>query len=153
MKRFWDKVDKTSGCWNWIASKRPNGYGAFKLKGKVVSAHRFSYTMTYGAIPEKKLVCHHCDNRLCVNPAHLFLGSHHDNLVDSIQKGRVIKVSIGTQFLSGEKHRFHKLSDKQVILIREEYTEPEVSLKKIAEKYHVDKSLIWQIVRRKIRTA
>lgn len=151
MERFWNKVFKTSGCWYWKASKR-SGYGAFRFKGKIVSAHRFSYILTYGSIPFGKLVCHSCDNKICVNPSHLFLGSYRDNLIDSIQKGRIIKISVSsiTRFLPGEKHPFHKLTDKQVASIRKEYTKQGVTLKTIAKKYHVDKSLIWQIIRRKI---
>jgi hypothetical protein len=152
MQRFWNKVNKTSNCWYWKASKR-NGYGAFKFEGKVISAHRFSYTISYGIIPQGKLICHHCDNKLCVKPLHLFLGTSKDNVVDAIQKGRMnpIAPTNGKKFQSGEKHPFHKLTDKQVISIRKEYENPLISLKKLAIKYCVDKSLIWQIVRRKTR--
>jgi hypothetical protein len=92
MKRFWDKVKKVEGeCWEWQAGTRgKTGYGSFKLEGKVVDAHRLSYILSKGEIPERMLVCHTCDNRLCVNPDHLFLGSHKDNHQDAVNKGRIV---------------------------------------------------------------
>jgi hypothetical protein len=90
MKRFFDKINKTESCWLWTAGNRGRtGYGAFKMNGKVVDSHRVSYMIHYGEIPKGLYVCHTCDNRKCVNPNHLFLGSPKDNWKDGFDKGRI----------------------------------------------------------------
>lgn len=90
MTRFFDKVLITNNCWIWTAALRgKTGYGAFKLNGKVVDAHRVSYQINIGEIPQSMYVCHSCDNRLCVNPNHLFLGSAKSNWKDGFDKERI----------------------------------------------------------------
>lgn len=88
IERFWSKVDKSGDCWEWVGYLNEKGYGKFRLNNKLQRAHRISYALKYGAIPEGMLVCHRCDNPKCVNPEHLFIGTTTDNARDSISKGR-----------------------------------------------------------------
>ena len=91
--RFWQKVNKTGKCWEWTGCLKDGsggcGYGFFWFNGKNVRAHRFSWILSFGEIPNELCVCHKCDNPRCVNPEHLFLGTVHDNNVDAVKKGRV----------------------------------------------------------------
>lgn len=90
MERFYNKINKTDSCWEWTASLRgKTGYGAFKVSGKTIDAHRFSYILHKGEIPNGMYVCHTCDNRKCVNPEHLFLGTAKDNWQDAFNKNKV----------------------------------------------------------------
>lgn len=89
-ERFFEKVEKGDGCWEWTAKKNNKGYGMFggtRAEGFSL-AHRVSYELARGQIPWNKWVLHRCDNRGCVNPDHLFLGDHAANVQDMHSKGR-----------------------------------------------------------------
>lgn len=87
--RFWSKVNigAADACWPWLASTK-NGYGQINVGGEISYAHRLSYEFANGEIPSGLFVCHRCDNKSCVNPVHLFLGTQQDNMDDMIAKGR-----------------------------------------------------------------
>lgn len=87
-EHFWARVLKTDGCWEWQAGCSSGGYGTYAVKRWPHRAHRVSYALTYGPIPPGMLVCHHCDNKRCVRPDHLFLGTTLDNVRDKLAKGR-----------------------------------------------------------------
>lgn len=147
IENFWAKVDKTprpSGCWLWTGAKQggKNGrYGAFQLGWKTQKrAHRISYELAYGAIPDDAIICHTCDTPLCVNPAHLFAGNAKVNAQDMIQKGR-------KKIFAGEANGIAKLSDEQVRLIYLDYR----TNVDIAADYSISPSLVSQIRHKKIR--
>lgn len=133
ISRFWPKVDRSGSCWEWQAS-RVNGYGQFTVNRRIVLAHRFAWEITNGPIPNGLFVCHHCDNRLCVNPSHLFLGSAADNSGDMVAKNRV---------RHGAAHRNTKLTDKDVHEIRS--LKGSMTYKALAQQYGISTTTAWRI--------
>jgi HNH endonuclease len=122
-ERFWGKVDKRDAneCWLWIGftlKPRGSGWGNYGCinsggKGRPLLAHRVSWEIANGPVPDGMLVCHHCDNPPCVNPRHLFLGTQSDNMNDCSAKGRVRSPKS-----RGETHPMAKLTKAKVLLIR-----------------------------------
>ncbi len=139
--RFLIKVKKDEKCWEWLGSKTPNGYGTSRDGNETISAHRLSFELFNGKIPIDLCVCHSCDNRSCVNPEHLWLGTTQDNTEDKMKKGRKADKR-------GEKHHLAKLSEDDVFKIREMHVQ---GLKQceIAKIYHVDNSSISNIIRKR----
>ena len=109
-ERFWRRVKKTDGCWEWQGSRHPNGHGYFSAgRASVGYAHRAAWEFVHGPIPFGLFVCHHCDNPPCVRPDHLFLGTQNDNVQDAVSKGRMSR---------GESHHAAKLTEAAVREIR-----------------------------------
>lgn len=132
--RFWQKVDikKKHECWNWKSSVRGNGYGAFFTHlipegRKCHGAHRFSWTLVKGEIPEGLWVLHKCDNRLCVNPDHLFLGDRVANMKDAAQKKRVC--TIGKSRLTHCIHG-HEFTNENIYRTKEGHRKCRTCIKK-----------------------
>ena len=142
-KRFWAKVDKSTNkdCWDWGGAVGINGYGRISRgdgTGKDSFAHRVSWEIHCGPIPEGMYVLHKCDNPSCVNPAHLFLGTMADNAKDKVRKGR-------STF--GEKNINAKLTEKEVIEIRQLYATGEYTHEKLSEQFGVSRVMIGYIVK------
>lgn len=105
------EYDTNGGCWLWTGTLTSNEYGSVKIRGKRTGAHRYFYEAFNGPIPDSLLVCHKCDVRCCVNPAHLFCGDASDNMTDMSNKGRAVMPN-------GIRHRLAKLSPEKAELIR-----------------------------------
>lgn len=128
------------GCWEWNGPRNKSGYGFFAIEGNSIRAHRYSYERSNGQIPEGLLVCHHCDNPPCVNPDHLFLGTHQDNANDMVAKGRASRKAV----VHSEDHHLTKLTRQQVWMIRSD----ERPARLVAPEYSISKSTVWAIRRR-----
>ena len=86
-ERFWPRVRKGDGCWEWQGHRSSHGYGKIGCGGKDIGTHRVAWELAHGPIPAGMHVCHRCDNPPCVRPDHLFLGTHSDNMRDLAEKG------------------------------------------------------------------
>ena len=115
VKRFLSRVRKAEKCWEWIGPKTPRGYGKLWVNGKLMYAHRFSYFHHLGNFDQAFLVCHHCDNPSCVNPKHLFLGTHADNIKDMSRKGRAQRGRFSVEQIRNIKNRIASGETKRSI--------------------------------------
>ena len=144
-ERFWEKVDVCGDdeCWNWKGCKTCSGYGAIGINYKVIRAHRYSWELHNGKLPDELDVLHHCDNPACVNPKHLWLGTQKDNNLDRDKKGRG---NNGNQ--KGINNPHSKLKDSDVIIIRKLFVIG-LTRKLIAEISGVNRKSVESIVSRK----
>lgn len=144
LQKFEDKIFYGSpcGCWYWVGAVNSGGYGAFGYCGKVMPAHRVSYILFKDHIPDGLNVCHECDNILCVNPFHLFLGTQTDNMRDCVSKGRI-------KSRTGENNNTTKLTDAQVIEIRS-LALSGVKEREIIKHFPVKRATINKIIHRKL---
>lgn len=140
--KFFAYVEKTDTCWNWTGPKRghkPRCYGTFMHNKIQYTAHRFSYELHSNEVLGKFYACHHCDNTLCVNPSHLFKGTHQDNMNDAKLKNRH-----HLKGKRGEQNKSAKLCEKIVLAIRNETG----TARALAVKYKVHHKTIQNIKNR-----
>lgn len=160
-RRLADKIFVTkNGCFVWNACLGSSGYGSVRLNGKLCSVHRIAWELEFGPIPEGFCVLHKCDNRQCVNPNHLFLGTHGDNARDRMSKNRNSEhlrkglrngaYTCPEKRCRGEQNGASKLRKNQVQEIRKLYAQGTNSQRALAKTFGVAQSIIGAIVRREI---
>lgn len=149
IERFTEKIEMVpdSGCWIWMAGTFRSStniwsdeYGCFYFDGKTYSAHRASYSIFIGKIPEGLSVCHRCDTPLCVNPSHLFLGTTFDNMQDMKRKGRQAKFT-KSMFKKGELHPQSKINNSIADVIRNSAG----SIREIAKQLGVTRTIVHDV--------
>lgn len=129
-------VDEKSGCWNWAGGLTDSGYGRITKGGRTSLAHRISYEHFNGAIPKGLYVCHKCNNRRCVNPDHLYLGTHADNTRDMLAAGNQSR---------GEKNGQSILTQEHVVKIKDMIKSGVIPYRKIGLEFGVSRSAIKDI--------
>ena len=139
LDRFFSHVNKTDSCWIWAGSKTNLGYGRIYdgSNGKRYVAHRLMWELTYGKIPDGMYICHTCDNKLCVNPDHLFLGTQKDNMEDCVNKGRFADKS-------NENNGRCKISNGDVIKMRSLF--PSYTIGALSEMFGISYGHVQDIV-------
>lgn len=143
------RVDTKTDCWNWTGGRFNHGYGAVSSGGRNATnllAHRVVYEHYKGPIPAGLDACHRCDNKLCVNPEHIFLGTAKDNIRDMIVKGR-------GNWSRGEKHYAAKLDDVQVKRLRELAVTGKYSQSVLAATFDICQSHVSALIRGEKRNA
>lgn len=154
-ERLWSRVAKTGprpeDCWEWTGPTMKNGYGQISIRHATGATtkyvHRVAWELEHGPIPEGLFVCHACDNRRCVRPSHLFLGTPSDNQWDMVRKGRHYSTTRPDLIPRGERMRTAKLTESQVVAIRELALQG-FTHRDIARAYEVSRSAITSVVRR-----
>lgn len=142
-ERFWANVDTSGGpdaCWPWLKSVRGKGYGQATFNGKQYAATRVLFMIQGVELAKGICVCHRCDNPICVNPAHLFLGTTKDNVADMIAKGRANHSNPA----KGEGHGKSKLTEADVRAIRDDKRSQRV----IGAEYRIAPTHVGRIRRR-----
>jgi hypothetical protein len=149
-ERLWSRVSIGPGCWIWKGHIVNTGYGALRIGGggsPIIGAHRASWELSYGPVPDGLFVLHRCDVRLCVRPTHLFLGTAADNSADMVRKGRGRWPGPKTP-LRGESHPMAKLTLAQVQEIRRRYRAGGITQAHLGAEYGVDQTTVSDLLNR-----
>lgn len=138
-ERFWEKVDiqGEDDCWEWLAYTDKAGYGNFDLSGRTQYSHRVAYYLTYEDDMKGLLVCHTCDFPSCVNPDHLFLGTHANNSRDMVEKGR-------SASQRGEDSGRAKLSNDEMDKVHEMANSGNYTQQEIADMYGISRKTVYR---------
>ncbi len=154
VSRFWKfvSIPDLFSCWEWTGNKHKRGYGKFWVDGRTDLAHRFSWVLHNGQVPESMFICHHCDNPSCVNPSHLFCGTPMDNRKDMVSKNRHYHgerhyLKHSPERVSGELNFLSKLKDQDVLDMRRRHRNGE-TVSEISKDFDVTKANIYCIVNR-----
>lgn len=158
--RFWSRVTKTEACWIWNGPKTRDGYGRLMYQDKTtVRAHRLSYLLNVGPIAEGMCVLHRCDNPSCVNPGHLYVGTHHDNASDRDIRGRgnIPSRSGANHWMKREPERVARgesfsrssITDEAVRMVRSRYACGDVTQKALADEFGITRKNLHLILRMK----
>lgn len=152
-ENFWAKVNKTESCWLWTGCRKKTrgeiGYGIFQISTKSFLSHRVSWCIKHGEIPKGMFVLHNCpggDNKACVNPDHLWLGTIQDNCLDMVKKGGHGSRTMPERMCRGEGFKSSKMTEAKVLELRRSYAAKEGTHQMLADKFGISQSAVTLIV-------
>ena len=137
-KTFWEQVEKTDGCWFWTGAKDSCGYGTYSINRFVHKSHRYAYEFITKEKIGSRIAMHTCDVPSCVNPDHIRLGTHQDNMKDKVKKNRQAK---------GEKIGVSKLTNNDVLIARNRYKNEKITYQDLADQFGVCKDTMQKAIR------
>jgi hypothetical protein len=149
--RFWSKADRSGGpdaCWLWMGARDLRGYGRFAFEGRNAHAHKVALLLSGATFPVRAYACHHCDVKACVNPRHLYVGTHQTNMRDMAARGRAFFQAHPERVPRGERHSKARLTDEAVRAIRARYASGGITQRRLAAEYGVHLMTVARAIRR-----